>query len=71
MKKVWKLIQYTMYIYIKCIGFRLVGFYGTSTIVGYLMPNHVYPYILDIYMICKHILEISFLNEPELFFAHC
>ena len=26
-------------IYIKSIWFGLVGFYGTSTIVGYLMPN--------------------------------
>ena len=27
----------------------LVGFYGISTIVGYLMPNPLYTYILDIY----------------------
>ena len=26
-----------------------VGFYGISTIVGYLMPNPVYTYILNIY----------------------
>ena len=26
-----------------------VGFYGISTIVGYLMPNPLYTYILDIY----------------------
>ena len=26
----------------------LVGIYGKSTIVGYLMPNTVYTYILDI-----------------------
>ena len=32
----------------------MVWFYGISTIVGYLMPNLVYTYILDIYMICKH-----------------
>ena len=29
-----------------------------------------YAYILNIYMICKHILDITFLNEPELFFVH-
>ena len=29
----------------------MVGFYGVSTIVGYLMPN-------QIYMICKHILHV-------------
>ena len=26
-----------------------VGFYGMSTIVGYLLPNPVYAYILNIY----------------------
>ena len=36
--------------------FCLVGFYGISTIVGYLKLNPVYTYILNIYMICKHIL---------------
>ena len=25
----------------------LVGFYGISTIVGYLMPNPIYTYILN------------------------
>ena len=37
-----------LYIYIKYIGFGLVGFYGISTILGYLMPNPIYTYILDI-----------------------
>ena len=27
----------------------LVGFYGISTIIGYLMPNPIYTHILDIY----------------------
>ena len=31
------------------IIFGLVGFYGISTIVGYLMPNPLYTYILIIY----------------------
>ena len=36
----------SLYIYIKYTGFGLVGFYGISTIVGYLMPNHlIYIYI--------------------------
>ena len=35
--------------HIKYIGFGLVGFYGISTIVGYLMPNSLYTYILNIY----------------------
>ena len=42
----------------------LVGFYGISTIVGYLMPNHLYTSIK--YMIYKHILLMIFLNESEL-----
>ena len=41
-----------------------VGFDGISTIVSYLMPNLTY-----IYMICKHILSITFLNKLELFFC--
>ena len=38
----------SLYIYIKYIGFGLVGFYGISTIVGYLMPNPLYTYISNI-----------------------
>ena len=37
-----------LYIDIKYIGFGLVGFYGISTIVGYLVPNSLYTYILNI-----------------------
>ena len=37
----------SLYIYIKYIGFGSVGFYGISTIVGYLMPNPLYTYILN------------------------
>ena len=37
-----------LYIYIRYIWFSLVGFYGISTIVGYLMPNPVYTYVLNI-----------------------
>ena len=39
----------TLYIYIKSVWFGLVGFYGISTIVGYLMPNPLYTYILNMY----------------------
>ena len=39
----------SLYIYIKYIRFGLVGFYGISTIVGYLMPNPLYTYISNIY----------------------
>ncbi len=31
------------------MGFSFVRFYGISTIVGYLMPNPLYVYILNIY----------------------
>ena len=39
----------SLYIYIKYIGFGLVGFNGISTIVGYFMPNPLYTYISNIY----------------------
>ena len=39
----------SLFIYIKYIGFDWVGFYGITTIVGYLMPNPLYTYILNIY----------------------
>ena len=39
----------SLYIYIKYIQIGLVGFYGISTIVGYLIPNPLYTYILNIY----------------------
>ena len=34
--------------YIKYIGFGLVGIYGISTIVAYLLPNPIYTYMLNI-----------------------
>ena len=40
-----------LYIYIKYIWFGLVGFYGISTIVGYLMPNTLYTYIINIWFL--------------------
>ena len=39
----------SLYIYIKYIGFCFIGFYGISTIVGYLMPDPLNTHILDIY----------------------
>ena len=35
-----------LYTYILNIGFGLVGFYGISTIIDYLMPNSIYIYII-------------------------
>ena len=37
-----------LYIYITNIWFGFVWFHGISTIVGYLMPNLLYTYILNI-----------------------
>ena len=39
---------------------QFIGFYGISTIVGYLRPDPLYTYK---YMICKHILFLTFLNK--------
>ena len=38
----------SLYLYIEYTGFGLVGFYGISTIVGYLMPNSLYTNISNI-----------------------
>ena len=46
----WRLCNAkSLYIYIKFIWFGLVGFYGISTIGGYLIPNLLYTYIFNIY----------------------
>ena len=45
------------YIYIRYIWCDLVGFYGISTLVNYLMLNLLYTYVLD--MISKHIFDNS------------
>ena len=39
------IVESCLYIYIKHVGFLLVGFYGISTIVGHLTPNPIYTYI--------------------------
>ena len=43
------------------------GFMAHQPFAGYLTPNPLYTYIR--YMICKHILLITFLDDPEVFFA--
>ena len=60
----WLIVSIIIIFYI--ILFDLVGLFGTSTIVGYLMSNLLYAYILN--MICEHILLITFFNEPDRFF---
>ena len=43
-------VKSSLYIFIKyMIWFGLVGFYGISTIVGYLMSNPLYTYSSNIY----------------------
>ena len=55
------------YIYIKYIGFGLVWFYGTSSIVGYIMLNPPYTYILNIYdLVC---FGLWHMNQCRLFNA--
>ena len=44
-------VKSSLYIYIKYIWFGLIWFYGISTIIGYLMPNAFYTYILNIYIL--------------------
>ena len=45
--------KFSLYMYIKNIWFGLVGFYGISTIIGYLIPNSLYTCILKIYdLVC-------------------
>ena len=39
----------SLYMYIRYIRFGWIGFYGISTIVGYLTPNPISTYILNIY----------------------
>ena len=46
-----------------CVWFDFVGFYGISIIFGYLRPNIVSTYILNIYDLSTHFVD-TFLNEP-------
>ena len=63
----------TVHIYIKYIWFGLVGFYGISTIVGYLMPNPLYTYISYIWfglvVFLWHINHCRLFNAKS-FFMH-
>ena len=48
----WHIMSfYTVFSYgiVEILMFGLVGFYGMATIVGYLMSNPLYTYILNIY----------------------
>ena len=54
-------------IYIKYIGFGLVGFYGILTIVGYLMLNPLNTFILNTYDLVR--LVLWHINHCRLFNA--
>ena len=43
--------KFSLYIYIKYIGFGFILIHGISIFVGYLMPNALYSLIYPIYMI--------------------
>ena len=44
--------------------YDMVGFHGISTIVGYLMLNPIYSYILDIYLPAIDLMSREFTNGP-------
>ena len=43
-----------------CVLINMVWFGGTSTIVDYLMPNHFYPYLFNIWLMFSNELELIF-----------
>ena len=47
-----------------------VGFHSLSTIVGHLMPNAIYTYILDIHDLKTHFVDNIFKQAWAHFFAH-
>ena len=49
----------SLYIH-KYKGFSLIGFYGLLTLIGYLMSNPLYTYILNIYDLCTHFVDNIF-----------
>ena len=61
--------KYSLYKYIGYIRFDLVWFYGISTNVGYLMPNPLYTYILNIHDLVWFSLVLRHINHWRLFNA--
>ena len=76
---VWWLINHcrlfnaksSLYIYIKYIWFGLAWFDDLSTIVGLLMPNLVYMYILNLYDLLTHFVDNTFKEAWANFFFFC
>ena len=48
-------------------SFSLVWFYGMSTIVGYLMPNSVFTYVLNIWSV-NTFCSYTHLNDQTVLF---
>ena len=64
-------VKSSLYIYIRYIWFGLVGFYGISTIVGYLMPSPLYTHTFkELEVICGHI-SISIVSTQLNGFNNC
>ena len=59
----------SVYINIKYIGSCLIGFYGISSIAGYLMLSLQYSYILNIYDVVWFGLVLWYINQYLLFTA--
>ena len=58
--------RFSLYMNIKYIKFGLVGFYGISTIISYLMPNSLYTHILDIYdLVWLSFIAYQFVNISQ------
>ena len=53
-------VKFCLHIYTKYIWFCFVWFYGISTLVGYLMSNSVYTYILNIYDLLTYFVDNIF-----------
>ena len=59
--------KFSLYIYIKHIWVGLVGFYRISYIISYLILNHLYMYILNIYYLVWFGLVLLHINHYSLF----
>ena len=44
-----------------------IGFYGISTLVGYLMADPLYTYILDTYDLLTHVVDNIFIRACALY----
>ena len=66
--KTWSTVATQKWCFLDQIWFGLVWFHGISTIVGYLMPNPVFTYILNIWFV-KIFCIYSQLNDQTVLFT--